>query len=344
MSLMPRLVISTVTSSLTSWSASRSPVTISTLHAVGRGLGGQRGDDVVGLVTRHRQPRDAERVEHLEDQAQLAPEVGRGLPPVRLVLDVLLVPEGRLAAVERDRDVRRLLVAQHVDEHRGEAVDGVGRLPGRGGEVLRRQREERPVGQRMPVEQQQPAPVRVGLLDAGLLGLLDAGSRPAGAGRAPLSPGAGWRWSARAWRGSRLGHHAGSLVGRCTWQRARQAAGQAAGRRVSGCSPIAAPSGTGGDRWPTMNSRSWTPLIRRARIAGPPHGHQDPGSIRPAGSSAPCRSTGNTQPYGLLHGGASCVLAETLGSLGSALHAGPGRFTVGIEISATHHAAPPTAR
>ena len=43
------------------------------------------------------------------------------------------------------------------------------------------------------------------------------------------------------------------------------------------------------------------------------------------------------QPYGLLHGGASCVLAETLGSLGSALHAGPGRITVGIEISASHH-------
>jgi 1,4-dihydroxy-2-naphthoyl-CoA hydrolase len=48
---------------------------------------------------------------------------------------------------------------------------------------------------------------------------------------------------------------------------------------------------------------------------------------------------GNTQPYGLLHGGASCVLAETLGSLGAALHAGPGRFAVGIEISATHHRA-----
>src|SRR5580693_2599324 len=48
---------------------------------------------------------------------------------------------------------------------------------------------------------------------------------------------------------------------------------------------------------------------------------------------------GNTQPYGLLHGGASCVLAETLGSLGSALHAGPDRITVGIDISATHHRA-----
>src|ERR1700683_4181858 len=48
---------------------------------------------------------------------------------------------------------------------------------------------------------------------------------------------------------------------------------------------------------------------------------------------------GNVQPYGLLHGGASCVLAETLGSLGAALHAGSGRFAVGIEISATHHRA-----
>ena len=48
---------------------------------------------------------------------------------------------------------------------------------------------------------------------------------------------------------------------------------------------------------------------------------------------------GNTQPYGLLHGGASCVLAETLGSTGAALHAGLDRATLGIEISATHHRA-----
>src|SRR5262249_6759667 len=46
---------------------------------------------------------------------------------------------------------------------------------------------------------------------------------------------------------------------------------------------------------------------------------------------------GNTQPYGLLHGGASVVLAETLGSTGAALHAGEGRIAVGIEINATHH-------
>jgi len=46
---------------------------------------------------------------------------------------------------------------------------------------------------------------------------------------------------------------------------------------------------------------------------------------------------GNIQPHGLLHGGASCVLAETIGSLGAFLHAGAGRMVVGIEISATHH-------
>lgn len=42
------------------------------------------------------------------------------------------------------------------------------------------------------------------------------------------------------------------------------------------------------------------------------------------------------QPYGLLHGGASAVLAETLGSLGSGLVVGEGHSAVGTEISASH--------
>jgi uncharacterized protein (TIGR00369 family) len=47
---------------------------------------------------------------------------------------------------------------------------------------------------------------------------------------------------------------------------------------------------------------------------------------------------GNTQTYGLLHGGASCVLAETLGSFGAAAHAmESGGLALGVEISATHH-------
>ncbi len=48
---------------------------------------------------------------------------------------------------------------------------------------------------------------------------------------------------------------------------------------------------------------------------------------------------GNTQPYGLLHGGASVVLAETLGSFGAMLHAGEGRVAVGVEVNASHHRA-----
>ncbi|OLL70909.1 ComA operon protein 2 [Pseudonocardia sp. Ae168_Ps1] len=46
---------------------------------------------------------------------------------------------------------------------------------------------------------------------------------------------------------------------------------------------------------------------------------------------------GNRQPYGLLHGGASAVLAETLGSVLAALNALPERFPVGLELSCTHH-------
>ncbi|MBU6146722.1 MAG: hotdog fold thioesterase [Actinomycetales bacterium] len=50
---------------------------------------------------------------------------------------------------------------------------------------------------------------------------------------------------------------------------------------------------------------------------------------------------GNTQPYGLLHGGASVVLAESIGSLGASLAAsqaaGEPRLALGIEINASHH-------
>lgn len=47
---------------------------------------------------------------------------------------------------------------------------------------------------------------------------------------------------------------------------------------------------------------------------------------------------GNTQPIGLLHGGAHVVLAETLGSMASNAHAYPDGYAVGIELNASHHA------
>jgi 1,4-dihydroxy-2-naphthoyl-CoA hydrolase len=48
---------------------------------------------------------------------------------------------------------------------------------------------------------------------------------------------------------------------------------------------------------------------------------------------------GNTQPFGLLHGGASAVLAETVGSIAATLHAQRlhGGYALGVELSATHH-------
>ncbi len=46
---------------------------------------------------------------------------------------------------------------------------------------------------------------------------------------------------------------------------------------------------------------------------------------------------GNTQPYGLLHGGASAVLAETLGSVGAMLHGGSRKIAVGVDLNCTHH-------
>jgi uncharacterized protein (TIGR00369 family) len=45
---------------------------------------------------------------------------------------------------------------------------------------------------------------------------------------------------------------------------------------------------------------------------------------------------GNRQVVGILHGGAHVVLGESLGSLSAAIHAGPGRYAVGIDVNATH--------
>ena len=48
---------------------------------------------------------------------------------------------------------------------------------------------------------------------------------------------------------------------------------------------------------------------------------------------------GNTQPYGMLHGGATAVLAESLASTGAALHAGQNRIAIGLDLNVTHHRA-----
>lgn len=45
---------------------------------------------------------------------------------------------------------------------------------------------------------------------------------------------------------------------------------------------------------------------------------------------------GNQQPFGLLHGGATCTLAETIGSMAAAVFAGPQKQVVGIELNVSY--------
>ncbi|GMA39449.1 PaaI family thioesterase [Mobilicoccus caccae] len=61
--------------------------------------------------------------------------------------------------------------------------------------------------------------------------------------------------------------------------------------------------------------------------------------VSPDGARGTMPVEGNVQPYGILHGGASAVLAETLGSYAASVHAGDERAAVGIELNCTHHRA-----
>ena len=45
---------------------------------------------------------------------------------------------------------------------------------------------------------------------------------------------------------------------------------------------------------------------------------------------------GNMQPFGVMHGGATAALCETVGSLGAALAAGEDKIALGIEINVNH--------
>jgi 1,4-dihydroxy-2-naphthoyl-CoA hydrolase len=58
--------------------------------------------------------------------------------------------------------------------------------------------------------------------------------------------------------------------------------------------------------------------------------------VRPGRLVATMPVEGNRQPYGLLHGGASAVLAETMGSIAAQLHAGPDRMAIGVDLNCTH--------
>ena len=46
--------------------------------------------------------------------------------------------------------------------------------------------------------------------------------------------------------------------------------------------------------------------------------------------------SGNEQPFGLLHGGATCSLVATIGSRAALIGAGPGNRAVGVELNTSH--------
>ena len=58
---------------------------------------------------------------------------------------------------------------------------------------------------------------------------------------------------------------------------------------------------------------------------------------RVVGTMPVAGNTGSTLAGGALHSGAAGLLAETLGSSGAAVHGGPDRSAVTIEVNATHH-------
>ena len=121
---------------------------------LGLGLGGQRRDDVVGLDAGLVDDRDLQRLDQLAHEPHLlAEDVGARLA-VGLVGGHHLVAERRLGAIERDRDQVGLVVALEVDEHRREPEHGVGDLPRRRGHVGR-EREERPVRERVAIDEHQ---------------------------------------------------------------------------------------------------------------------------------------------------------------------------------------------
>lgn len=109
--------------------------------------------------------------------------------------------------------------------------------------------------------------------------------------------------------------------------------------------PPLGPRGHNGPMTDSMPAQSLADLSIKDFIAAMPEGmgklNKTMGievtEITPDRIVATMPVAGNTQPYGLLHGGASVVLAESLGSIGSAIHAYPDRIAVGVDINATHH-------
>ena len=152
------------------------------------------------------------------------------------------------------------LVAQHVDEHRGEAVDGVGVLTRRRREVLDGQREERPVGQRVAVEQEQPGAqcrAGTGLGHAATLVALEPTTRRRRPSDGDL---AGAGTSLRATGSDHLADRTGAAADLAR-RRGGIVPGAARAESGDGATAQAPPSG----RDPAARGTGWLPVVHRAR-------------------------------------------------------------------------------
>jgi hypothetical protein len=108
------------------------------LESLPAGGAGKGGDDVVRLPSRLSDGGDVQRLEHPAHQGKLRREVFGHRSAGRLVLGVDLAARLLGVLVEADGDVRRLALADGLQEHGGEPVHRVGRDPLPGGEVRQR--------------------------------------------------------------------------------------------------------------------------------------------------------------------------------------------------------------
>ena len=112
-----------------------------------------RGDHVVGLVAVDPQVAVAERLDQRLEVRPLLLEQVRAGGALRLVVGVELLAAG-VARVPDDDGRLRPVVGEDLHEHRREPEDRVRRHPGRGRDRLG-QREERPVGEAVAVDQEE---------------------------------------------------------------------------------------------------------------------------------------------------------------------------------------------
>ena len=133
------------------------------------GLCRQRGDQVVGFEARLSEYRNTQCRKDFLGDVDLPAELVGGGRAVGLVFRVSLGAERLPRHVERGSHVGRRFVAQQVDQHRGEPVHRVGGQPALSFEILRGQRVERAIRQRIAVQQHQRRLVVTGLAGFGLL-------------------------------------------------------------------------------------------------------------------------------------------------------------------------------